>query len=172
MYVFLVGYMGSGKTTVGSRLAQTLNWSWADTDGLLEKRGRSVAEIIGDEGEGRFRVLEADCLRSALTEPKMVISTGGGTPCFNDNMAWMREHGLVIYLKADAQLLAKRLNGAGEERPLLNGLQGAGLEAHIAQQLSHRHHWYEQADMVWDAAWTDVEMLAAAVLSWNGLQSR
>jgi len=164
MHIFLIGYMGSGKTTLGEQLAADLGLSWVDLDRhIIGLSGRSIPDIMDKVGELGFRSLELEVLKTALRIPNAVISTGGGTPCFQDNMQLMRKAGIVIYLQLSPKQLASRLKNTTEERPLLKGLKGEALIQHIEEHLALREPYYLQADMVIDAASTDAKQLAAAL---------
>ncbi len=151
MLIFLVGYMGSGKTTFGAELAKSLGIQWIDLDGLIEQQaGISVARIIVEVGEVTFRELERETLLGLSHGANAVISTGGGTPCFYQNMEVMKSSGIVIYLKCSAAQLAFRLKDETVDRPLLRGLSGPELENHIVNQLSQREKFYSQAHIIVD----------------------
>ena len=122
MRLFLIGFMGSGKSYVGSRLAEGLDMDFIDLDALIvEKAEKSIPEIFAEEGEMAFRTLERDCLRSLGSCDEVVVACGGGTPCFFDNMDWMNAQGMTIFLQTSVDLLAKRLLSEVAQRPLLAG---------------------------------------------------
>jgi shikimate kinase len=158
--VFLVGYMGSGKTTIGRMLAERLGFTFFDTDKCVEsKRLKSVSRIFETEGEDTFRELERKCLHELADFEDVVISTGGGAPCFFDNMQYMNERGMTVYLKWSAKELANRLQADNSnKRPLLARLKGEELEAFIAEGLAKREAIYLQADAV--ASGTEEEILS------------
>src|SRR5437773_11285939 len=98
-FIFLMGFMGSGKTFFGKQLAQLLNYEFIDLDELIGKNeGATIAEIFFSKGEAYFRSKESSLLKSLSQNENAVIATGGGTPCFHDNMKWMNEHGITVYL--------------------------------------------------------------------------
>jgi shikimate kinase len=151
MLIFLVGYMGSGKTTFGSQLAQAMKLDWVDLDSVIEQQtGRPIAEIITRDGEDSFRALEHEALSKLVNARNTVISTGGGTPCFHSNMDVMKAAGMVVYLKYSAAHLAARLENDTENRPLLQGLSGQELENHISCHLLQRELFYQQAHFTVD----------------------
>ena len=120
MRIFLVGYMGSGKSLMGAALAKEFGVNFFDLDKVIEKKaGKEVAAIFAAEGEKHFRELEKNSLTELLGEDDCVIATGGGTPCFFDNMDKMNEAGVVIYLKMSTDHLAERLEAEKDSRPLL-----------------------------------------------------
>lgn len=168
MRVILIGYMGSGKTTLGDELATVLGLQWMDIDAkIVELSGRFIADIMLQIGENGFRFLELEALKAALRLPDLVISTGGGTPCFQDNMQLMKEAGTVVYLQLSPKQLVARLKNATEERPLLKGLRGDALIQHITQHLAMREPYYLQADIVIDASCTDAHQLANALNAYS-----
>ncbi|MDP4240683.1 MAG: shikimate kinase [Bacteroidota bacterium] len=145
--IFLIGYMGSGKTTVGQLLATKLGYSFIDMDTHIEsKLFKSVSQIFAELGEQQFRLLEHQCLHEIAEFNNAVISTGGGVPCFFDNMKYMNEHGITIYLKLTAEELTERLEGfQANKRPLLAGKKGKELYQFIAEGLAKREPFYSQA---------------------------
>jgi shikimate kinase len=151
--VFLVGYMGSGKTTVGKQLAQTLGYPFIDLDRSIEAGERTtISAIFKAHGEAGFRGLERRYLKKISTEhADFVLSTGGGTPCFNDNMQFMLHNGVVVYLKMDVASLVYRLIHAKEERPLLAGKNEAELLAYVKHHLEERSAYYEDAHIIYSA---------------------
>ena len=145
--IFLIGYMGSGKTTVGQLLAARLGYNFIDMDTHIEgKQFKSVHQIFIELGEQKFRLLEQQSLHEIADFDHVVISTGGGTPCFFDNMNFINEHGTSIYLKLSAEELAERLEDShANKRPLLNGRKGEELLLFIEDGLAKREPFYLQA---------------------------
>jgi shikimate kinase len=149
MNIYLIGFMGSGKSFTGQQLATALNLPFVDLDERIEQtEKRSIGQIFESEGESYFRDLEAQLLRATANEGPAVISCGGGTPCFHQNMEWINANGLSIYLKASVQLLAKRLKKGQEHRPLIRGFSTAELEEFIAERLQQREFYYNQAEII------------------------
>ena len=146
--IFLIGFMGSGKTTVGKKLSAKLGLQLVDLDAAIEQReGAYIRDIIADRGEPHFRAVEAETLRQ-LDFSSKVISTGGGTPCFFDSMAWMKANGVVVYIEMDEAALFSRLKTTNlANRPLLMGLDDDGLKAFIHTKLAERLPIYTQADV-------------------------
>jgi shikimate kinase len=146
--IFLIGYMGSGKTTIGKLLAARLGYSFIDMDAHIEeKQFRNVSQIFAERGEDEFRLLEQKCLHEIADFENVIISTGGGAPCFFDNMEYMNTHGLTIYLKLTATELTDRLETIGvSKRPLLANRKGEELRRFIAEGLSKREPFYEKAN--------------------------
>ena len=146
--IFLIGYMGSGKTTIGKLLATRLGYSFVDMDAHIEeKQFKTISQIFAEKGEHEFRLLEQKCLHEVAEYDNVIISTGGGAPCFFDNMEYMNSHGLTIYLKLTASELAGRLEAIGvSKRPLLANRKGEELRRFIAEGLSKREAHYEKAN--------------------------
>ncbi len=145
--IFLIGYMGSGKTTIGKLVAKRLGYGFVDMDAHIEeKEFKSVAQIFAEKGEEQFRVMEQKCLHEVAEFENVVISTGGGAPCFFDNIDYMNSHGVTIYLKLTPAELAARLElSHANKRPLLANRKGKELEDFIAEGLSKRELYYNRA---------------------------
>ena len=144
--IFIVGYMGAGKSTVGKELAYRMNLTYIDTDHFIENRYRKkVNEIFATEGEERFREIEHRVLLEISEFEDVIISTGGGLPCFNDNMTLMNQKGITIYLEVPEDELAVRLEASKNIRPVLKKRYGNELKAFIKENLSVRRPFYEQA---------------------------
>ena len=158
--VFLVGYMGSGKTSMGKILAHQLGFAFVDMDAHIEEKyHKSVSQIFAEMGEAQFRLIERDCLHEVAEFEKTVISTGGGVPCFFDNMEYMNKRGLTIYLQLTPEQLAGRLASSRiGKRPLLGDRKGEELRLFIEQGLSVRSPFYEKAQRV--VSGTDEEIIA------------
>jgi len=140
--IYLIGFMGSGKSTAGKELAGILGWSFIDLDSLVEHHaGKTISKIFEEDGEDHFRKLETDMLRNIDPVSDAVISTGGGTPCHSSNMDFMLENGLTVYLKMKPEDLLTRLEGSPGERPLLKNLDQAGMLAFITLRLEARKKW-------------------------------
>ena len=149
--VFLVGYMGSGKSTIGKFLARDLGWQFIDMDDLFEQNaGCSISDFFAQHGQDAFRQAEADLLRQLASADKAVIATGGGAPCFHSNMEVMNNAGLTIYINVLPVDLARRLAPAKAHRPILADKSDDELESFIAQQLQTRDPFYRQAKMTVD----------------------
>lgn len=158
MRIYLLGYMGCGKSTVGKKLATKLNLKFIDLDDyLVAKHGKSIAEMFEEVGEDGFRMRERDAVREvAETMDNIMVSTGGGAPCFYDNMSVMRQSGVTIYLKMTPEALASRLVKARRSRPLLKDKTEEELISFVAQMLEKREPFYEQARIVVSALSVDV----------------
>jgi len=144
--IILVGYMGSGKTTVGKALSKETGMMFYDLDWYIENRMRkSVSQIFAERGEEGFRVIEHNMLHEVAEFENVIISCGGGTPCFYDNMDYLNQQGDVVYLKASPETLYKHLLMAKVERPLLKDKTPEELIAYITEHLQEREPFYTQA---------------------------
>lgn len=148
--IFLVGFMASGKTTHGRKLANRLERTFYDTDAMIERnRGEPIDRIFAAGGEDDFRREETLVVRSFFGRTG-VVATGGGTPLYFGNMDWMLDNGLVIYLEHPAGQLAHRIEHAKTPRPLLADLDGDDLRARIEEMLAERAPVYERSHVRWD----------------------
>ena len=147
MRIFLIGYMGSGKTTIGRVVAERLGLSFVDMDAHIEsKYHKTVAQIFSEFGEEKFRKMERKCLLEVADFEDVVISTGGGAPCFFDNMDVMNEKGETVYIRLTPKELSIRLKTTTlHKRPILASYQGDDLEKFIASNLEQRERFYTQA---------------------------
>ena len=154
--IILIGYMGSGKTTVGKALAKDLSLPFYDLDWYIESRMRkTVSEIFAERGEEGFRKIEYNMLHEVAEFEDVIISCGGGTPCFFDNMDYLNQQGQVVYLKADPEVLYKHLMMAKVERPLIKGKSHDELLAFIREQLEKREPFYTKARYTLDVSLMD-----------------
>ena len=144
--VILIGYMGSGKTTVGKALSKETGMMFYDLDWYIESRMRkSVSQIFAEKGEEGFRKIEYNMLHEVAEFEDVIISCGGGTPCFFDNIDYLNQQGEVVYLKASPETLYKHLLMAKIERPLLKDKSADELIAYITEHLKQREPFYEKA---------------------------
>ncbi len=151
MIVFLVGFMGCGKTTVGRKLAKILNCQFVDLDFLVEEGEKTtIEEIFKNHGENTFRNIESRYLKNLNAKGNIVVSTGGGTPCFNDNMSYMLENGVCIYIKMESKVLRDRLENSKKTRPLLIEKSGDQLLEYINATLKKREEYYLMSNIVVD----------------------
>lgn len=149
--VYLIGYMGCGKTTIGKRLAKNLGWDVIDMDSHIENRYRkTIPDIFASEGEESFRKKERFILEELSALENVVVSTGGGAPCFFDNIDVMNSSGLCVYIRMTPEALAARLKNAKANRPLLKDKTEEELTNFIKEQLEKRRAFYEQARYVID----------------------
>lgn len=166
--IFLIGFMGCGKTTLGRKLATRLGYTFYDLDHLLEEQaGMSVAEYFSSFGETAFRLAESEILKNTAYGEKAVISTGGGLPCFFDNMDWMKAHGTTLYIKLSPKTLSSRLEHGKEARPLLRDKHGDELVTFIAGKLAERERFYDQAQVIADGLSLTAEKVIELVLIRN-----
>jgi shikimate kinase len=150
--IFLIGYMGAGKTTLGKAFSKQRNLSFIDLDHFIEERYRqTIPQIFEEKGEEGFREIERETLREVGEFEDAVISTGGGTPCFHGNMAYMNATGTTVYLKISVEELVKRTEPYRETRPVLKNRSGEELRRFIEISLSERSRYYEQAAIVLQA---------------------
>jgi len=149
MKIFLIGFMGCGKSTLGRKLATKLGYDLIDLDHQIEKNtGSTVADYFSIHGEDAFRKMESDTLKNFAYPKNCVIATGGGTPCFFDNIDWMNEYGTTIYIEMPALALAKRLESGIAKRPLLRNLTPEGLIEYIENKLAEREKFYQKATLI------------------------
>lgn len=149
MKIFLIGFMGCGKSTLGRKLATKLGYKLIDLDHQLEKiAGCSIAAYFAAHGEVAFRQLESETLRTLDYPEDCIVATGGGTPCFHDNISWMKENGKTIYIQMSPSTLAKRLESGLAKRPLISSLSEEELIHFIAGKLEERKDYYLQAEYV------------------------
>jgi len=146
---FLIGYMGSGKTTVGKQLAKKLNLQFVDMDLFIENRyHKSISAIFEEKGEDGFREIERKALHEIIDFENIVISTGGGLPCFFDNMDVMNQAGTTIYLKVSVEELMNRLRNGKQKRPLIKDKNSEEIKDFIAVNLEKREEFYNQATFI------------------------
>jgi shikimate kinase len=150
MKIFLIGFMGCGKTHWGRQLGQKLQIPFYDLDEKIEEQeGRPVPKIFEDEGEEYFRLREKDILY-LLTESheSFVMACGGGTPCFFNNIDYLKQKGTVVWLNCPVDCLYQRLVKEKEQRPLLKDIPDAGLKSFITRKFSNRKIYYQQAEVI------------------------
>ena len=144
--ILLVGFMAAGKTTLGKALARDLGLQFVDLDHYIENRyHRSVSQLFADRGEEVFRQIERNMLHEVAEFEDVVISTGGGTPCFFDNMEYMNSKGTTVFLEAAVDVIHTRLTIARVQRPLVKDKTPEELRAYIAHMLEQRMPYYSQA---------------------------
>ncbi len=156
--------MGCGKTTWSKKLAAHLGYEFMDLDHLLQdKAGMTVAQYFAEHGEDGFRKLESSLLKETDYPENIVVSTGGGLPCFFDNLQWMNANGKTLYIKLDPKTLAGRLENGKTERPLLRGKHGDELVAFIGEKLAEREGYYLQAKHIVSGIDLSVEKMVEAL---------
>lgn len=149
MHIFLIGFMGSGKSYWGQRLAESMGRRFIDLDSVIEeKQKKSIAAIFEDNGEQHFRELERQELGRLIEKPEpMVIACGGGTPCYFDNMLFMKQNGLVVWLDPTVASLEKRLKPEKDKRPLIRSVPDEQLAVFIEEKLKERIPFYSGAHL-------------------------
>jgi len=145
---FLVGFMGSGKTTTGKLLAAALGYEFLDLDDWIESQERkTITEIFSENGETGFRALEHQYLRVLGTRENLVLSTGGGTPCHYQNMEWMNAQGSTLFLHTTEEILFDRLTLQKQHRPLIAAMDDTTLKSFIRNKLMERMPYYVQSSI-------------------------
>ncbi len=144
--IFLIGMMGSGKTHWAEKLRKKLKVQAYDLDALVEMmEEKTVAEIFKEDGEDYFRKAEAKMLRLFSEKKQFILSCGGGTACYNDNMKWMNKQGITIWLNETVETLAERLSKEKNQRPLIKNLDDSSLKDFLNRKLEEREVFYKQA---------------------------
>ncbi|RYZ24966.1 MAG: shikimate kinase [Chitinophagaceae bacterium] len=162
MRIYIVGFMGSGKSTFGAQLATELGFGFTDLDTQVEEiAGQSVASVFEDKGEEFFRKLESEALSATEKLENHVIATGGGTPVFNHQAEWMNDNGTTVYLKLFESELSKRLSAEMALRPLLKDQTEETLPEFVYNMLRERAFYYQQAQIVIDPLHFSPKELAA-----------
>lgn len=164
MRIYLVGYMSAGKSTTAKRLANRLGVEAFDTDRLFEARYKiSINDFFHKYDANLYRRLETQILHDTLQYENAVIATGGGTPCFNDNMDWMNQHGFTIFLKISPQSAITRLSQSKVKRPLVYERPPEELADFIHKNYAERMPFYEKAQLTFKGEDLDIEALMAAI---------
>lgn len=147
MKVFLIGFMGCGKTYWGKRLSEKLQLPFFDLDAKIEEHeGRPIPQIFGEEGEEYFRLLEKDVLHLLCeNHESFVMACGGGTPCFFNNIDYLKKQGTVVWINCSVDCLFQRLVHEKNNRPLIRDLSDAALRSYITKKFSDRKIFYQQA---------------------------
>ena len=154
--IIFIGYMGSGKTTVGKALSKALDIPFYDLDWYIETRRRKkISDIFAEHGEEGFRQIERNMLHEVAEFEDVVISCGGGTPCFFDNIDYLNRQGDVVWLKATPEVLYQHLLMSKGDRPLLKGKSTEELITFIREQLSVREPFYQKAKYTLDVSLLD-----------------
>lgn len=147
----MVGLPGAGKSHSGKLLAGRLGWNFLDLDRLIEDElNKTVGDIFEDHGEEIFRQMETEVLHKTSNMSNTVISCGGGTPVWADNMNWMRRHGLIVYLNPSIDTIVPRILKNEKKRPLFRGLKEGQLRKKLQEFVEKRGEYYSQANIVWN----------------------
>jgi shikimate kinase len=164
MRIFFIGFMGCGKTTWARKLANHLGYEFMDLDHILEeKAGMPIAEYFTTHSQEAFRQMESSILKDTTYPENVIVSTGGGLPCFFDNMEWMNTNGQTLYIKLSPKTLAERLDKGKTTRPLIAGKHGEELITFIAEKLAERSDFYEQATHIVSGIDMSVEGLTQVI---------
>ncbi len=146
--IYLIGYMASGKTTFGKKLANVLQYKFIDLDNLIEaKEKQTVAEIFATKGETYFREIEKQVLHTTINLQNVVISCGGGTPCFNNNIDFINENGFTIWMHTPIGFILERIKKESNQRPLVKDLNDEALQIKIENHFKERVPFYSQAKL-------------------------
>ena len=151
MNLFLVGFMGSGKSSLAEKMARRLGRNFMDLDQFIEEQeGRSISTIFKDKGESYFRELESRLLKLLTNERELVIALGGGTPCSEENWNFISSNGVSIYIREPAEVLFGRLKKDSASRPLISDLDHDSLRAFIEEKLTEREKFYLRSDFIYE----------------------
>lgn len=151
MKIFIIGYMASGKTTFGKALAEELKVPFIDLDEYIEaETGKTIGDIFNESGEQAFREYERNLLHKAVEEtPDFVMACGGGTPCHGDNMQFINENGITVFIETSTPVLISRLQELNEHRPLMAGKTDDEIRETVLTQLCERLPKYMEAKLKW-----------------------
>jgi shikimate kinase len=159
--IYLIGYMASGKSRLGKELSAQTGLSFLDLDEVFEERYKiGILDFFGKYGETVFRQLEHRLLLETENLVQTIIATGGGTPCSEENIRFIKRNGKSFYLRMEVHELAERLKNIKRQRPLLKDVKVNSLESYIREQLAEREPFYLQADFILQAPVTDLERVA------------
>ena len=165
MKIFLIGFMGSGKTYWGHRLAEKLRLPFFDLDEQVESHEeKPITKIFAEHGEEYFRLLEKDTLHIiAESHESFIMATGGGTPCYFNNIDFMKKNGTVVWISTPVDLLFERLLKEKEKRPLIKNLDDEQLKGFIIKKYADRKIYYEQADIMVEEEEKNIEKIVEKI---------
>ncbi|MBC7720613.1 MAG: shikimate kinase [Pedobacter sp.] len=144
--IFLIGMMGSGKSYWAQQIAASTHFDWMDLDAEIEKENAmTIKEIFETEGEKSFRLKEKMALHQLAKHKNIIIATGGGAPCFYDNITWMNANGITIFINESIEILVQRLRGEKSQRPLISSSSDKDLHNFLENKLADRLPFYSQA---------------------------
>jgi shikimate kinase len=162
--IFLIGYMGSGKSTVGKKLAAKIGYEFIDLDKLIEDEyQQTIPQIFATKGEKEFRAMEHNTLKKVIEKSNQVVACGGGTPCYYNNMELMNNNGTTVYLKMSVDALVSRLINAKDKRPLIENKTPAELHTFVNRQLEKREDTYHLAQYIVKGKDLNIDELALFV---------
>lgn len=172
MKIFLIGYMGSGKSTLGPKLAHRLSVPFIDLDDQIAKHEKkSILQIFEEKGEDAFRLIEKNVLTSSIkSNPDFVMATGGGTPCFFKNMDLMKKNGITLYLSVPVRELVDRNLHSAAIRPLLRGMNELQMQSFINEQLQERLPHYKKAGVTLKENEMDLDRIEQEVRLMNTMR--
>lgn len=161
--------MGCGKTTQGKKLAKEMGYFFIDLDDYIaDQHDKAITDLFKEVGEDEFRKIESIALQECINDNvKALIATGGGTPCFNDNLKLMKESGKMVYLKMDAEALYNRLFNAKQDRPLIRDKADEDMFLYIENLLKTRAVFYNQAHIITSGVTVDIEALKNEILNYK-----
>lgn len=164
MKVFLFGFMGCGKTTFGEKLATFLGIQFIDLDHYIEDREkRTIKHIFETDGEDKFREIERDALAEVISQEKFVLATGGGTPCYFENLELMKKNGVTVFLRLETRKLVTRLMNAKIHRPLIWGKSEKELTEFVKTTLKKRKVYYKKSHLKVDASDPVIENISKKI---------
>lgn len=162
--IYLLGFMGSGKSALGRKLARYVSYGFVDLDDLIvAKAGMEIPSIFSASGEAHFRSLEAETLRETASLERHIIALGGGTPCFGKNMEWVNSNGHSVYLRLPVDVLFGRLRKKKAGRPLIAQMEDEALRDYIQGKVLERSVHYEKASAIVDALGLNASQFAHAL---------
>lgn len=148
MRIYLIGYMGAGKTTLAKKLAKDLKCAFIDLDEAFENQYKiTVSDFFAKYGEELFRKMESELLKTTASYGDCVVATGGGTPCFFDNIDWMNDNGVTIFVKVSPKTAADRIFHSKRKRPITDGKSIDELTAFVERHYAERLPFYEKAQI-------------------------
>ncbi|MDI9366662.1 MAG: shikimate kinase [Flavobacterium sp.] len=146
MKLYLIGMMGSGKSYWAKQLAAATKCKWIDLDTVIEQTaGKTISEIFATQGEAAFRLLEQKVLQQTASYKNVIVATGGGVPCFFDNIDWMNVHGVTVFINEQIEVLVHRLKKGKAHRPLVSNTANNQLHASLTEKLASRLQFYQKA---------------------------
>jgi shikimate kinase len=147
--LFLIGMMGSGKSYWAKEIAAVTQRQWMDLDTIIEATaGKTISDIFATEGEAAFRLLEQKALQQTANHNNLIVATGGGTPCFFDNIDWMNAYGITVFINEPIEVLVHRLQKEKAHRPLVSDTSDEKLYASLTERLASREQFYKKAQHI------------------------